>query len=222
MLKLKNKYLTAKICEDTGVMLALCEGEKEIIVKRGDDIILRKNGEDLDMSDAECTLGLLRKNFATFNITTSECTLSMEYILHKKQLIVKQTLQNTGEDADFALGIKNGVATPDTYKYDLLFSSKQTIGGEAPILFLSKALPVCKEYFTNNILLVKPVKFSKVILRNRTDGSRLRFNFPCAEELMLKNDREGILKICAVGKNVRLKSGKKHTQMYKLTALPIY
>ena len=195
------------------------------------------------------------KRSATFLLKSSEETLKVYpfefefrviFTISGKSLIVEYDVRNkTDGEMYFSVGsheaymCKGGIED-----YDVIFPKRETLDTyiikdgqltleKRSVLKHSKTLPLLEKYLENDSLVIDDMASRSVILRNRTNGERIKVSFPGFNYFVIWS-KPGLEYICLepwagfpgttekledrIG-IIRLKKGAKKKLMHKITIL---
>ncbi len=134
---------------------------------------------------------LLVSNEETLKKYPFEFELRVTFTLNKKSILIKYSVKNTGDKKlYFSAGSHESYFCEGGIEnFDILFPRKETLstciidGGligteKAPVIRLSKQMPLLEKYLENDSLVFEDMLSRKLILRNRTNGERIKIEFP--------------------------------------------
>ena len=147
-----------------------------------------KNSEfEVEKKSRKSVTLLLKSSEETLKQYPFEFELRVTYTVSHKSLFVEYDIRNkTDGEMYFSIGSHEGYAcSGGVENYDLLFPRRESlknciveqgvIGPDTEqITKFSKLLPVYEKYFAHDSLVFKNMSSRSVILRNRTNGERLK------------------------------------------------
>ena len=134
---------------------------------------------------------LLKSNEETLAQYPFEFELRVTYTLSHKSVIVEYDVRNkTDGDMYFSIGSHEGYAcSGGVENYDIYFSRRESLQNclvkegcisqeTEQITKFSKTLPIYEKYFAHDSLVFKNMVSRSLILRNRTNGERIKIEYP--------------------------------------------
>jgi len=158
--------------------------------------------------NTEFTVEEKNKNSVTMLLTSSEETKAVfpfdfefrvKFTLFQKSLIVEYYVSNTGDrPMYFSLGSHESYALENRVEdYDIIFNKKENLdnlivgegglltGEKQPVLRYSRILPLHDKQFDYDSLVFKNIASKSLILRNRTNGKRIKVEYPNSPNLVI-------------------------------------
>ena len=180
------------------ILFPICGGLKEDkYTYDGKEYTLPKHGFaklsefEVEKKSRKSVTFLLKSNEETLAQYPFEFELRVTYTLSHKSVIVEYDVRNkTDGDMYFSIGSHEGYAcSGGVENYDIYFSRRESlqnclvkegcIGQETEqITKFSKTLPIYEKYFANDSLVFKNMVSRSLILRNRTNGERIKIEYP--------------------------------------------
>lgn len=189
---------------------------------------------------------LLKSSAETLKRYPFEFEFRVTYTISGKSLIIEYDINNNSEgEMYFSVGSHEGYRCEGGIEnYDVLFPRRETLDTyiinekgiteeKMPVLKRGRVLPLLEKYLENDSLLIDNLASRSVVLRNRTNGERIKVEFPGFDYFVIWSapgneficlepwagfpaptekieDRKGI---------IRLKKGGKKKLMHKITVL---
>lgn len=134
---------------------------------------------------------LLRSNKETLAMYPFEFELRVTFTISRKSVIIEYDVINkTDGDMYFSIGSHEGYSCRGSIEnYDVLFPRRESLqnclveqgvigNNTEQITKFSKTLPLLERFLDNDSLVFKNMASRSVILRNRTNGERIKVEFP--------------------------------------------
>lgn len=210
--------------------------------------------------NTEFTVEEKNKNSVTLLLVSNEETKAVypfdfefrvKFTLFQKSLFVEYFVSNTGsETMYFSLGSHESYALENRVEdYDIIFKKRENLdnlivgdgglltGEKQPVLRFSKILPMHDKQFDYDSLVFKDIVSKSLILRNRTNGKRIKIEYPnCPNLVVWKIPEQNYIciepwaglpdfadcnqKIEDRDSIVKLKKNKVYKKVHKITVLP--